>query len=121
MQNGIRLNGSEFWVIHRSREYGPFDYEWSRDFCGVELLFRGEKFGEYCSADEVYADLKPFRLPRRVYEVASISIATLVKSILDGVAECERPELLSERLTAMGFPRFATITQFDGQADGLAG
>ena len=57
MQHGILINGSTFWVVHRSRVHGPFDYEWSTDLHGVEFLYQGSKFGEYCSADELYADL----------------------------------------------------------------
>ncbi len=109
LRNGIQITGSTFHVVHRSRAYGPFDYEWSKDFCGVEFLYSGQKFGEYCSADEVYADLKEFRLPKRVYEVASISIATLVKSIFDGVPESERAELLVAQLTEMGLSRYAVV------------
>ena len=29
--HGIRFEGTRFWVLHRRREFGPFDYEWS---CG---------------------------------------------------------------------------------------
>jgi hypothetical protein len=109
MHTGIQLNGSAFWVVHRSQAYGPFDYEWSPDFRGVEFQYQGQKFGEYCSADEIYADLKDFALPQRVYEVASISIATILKSIMDGVPENDRAETLAQQLTEMGFPQFATI------------
>lgn len=111
MHTGIKLNGSTFWVVHRSQSYGPFDYEWSPDFRGVEFHYQGHKFGEYCSVDEVHADLKDFRLPQRVYEVASVSIGTILKSILDGVAETNRAALLSQQLTDMGFEQFATIEQ----------
>ena len=61
--SGLRFEGTAFWVRHRHREYGPFDYEWSRDLGGVELIYGREKFGEFCSADEIYADLKEFHLP----------------------------------------------------------
>lgn len=111
VHTGIRLNGSAFWVVHRSRAYGPFDYEWSADFEGVEFLYCGEKFGEYCSVDELYADLKHFKLPQRVYEVASVAIATVVKSIIDGVPEEQRVDLLTARLEELGFPKFARIEQ----------
>lgn len=116
MKNGIRIRGSVFWVVHRSSAYGPFDYEWSSDFCGVEFHFQGEKFGEYCSADEVYADLKTFRLPRRVCEVASIAIGTLVRSIFEGLPEDERPARLKQTLTELGFPRFAHVATVPTEA-----
>ena len=35
--SGLRFEGSAFWVRHRHREFGPFDYEWSRDMLGIEL------------------------------------------------------------------------------------
>ena len=109
MNNGIQLTGSTFAVVHRGRSYGPFDYEWSRDFQGVEFLCRGKKFGEYCSANEVYADLKEFRLPTRVYQVASIAIAALVKSIFDGIPERQRPGVLKRQLCELGFERYANV------------
>lgn len=113
MHTGIRLSGSAFWVVHRSRAHGPFDYEWSPDFEGVEFLYQGEKFGEFCSDDELYADLKYFKLPQRVYEVASIAIATVVKSIIDGVPEQERAGLLIHQLREMGFPKFARVERIE--------
>lgn len=111
VHTGIRLSGSIFWVVHRSQAYGPFDYEWSPDFAGVEFLYQGQKFGEYCSVDEIYADLKDFALPKRVYEVASIATATIVKSIMDGIPPDHRAELLAGTLVEMGFPNFAKIEQ----------
>ena len=113
MHTGIQLHGSAFWVVHRSRAYGPFDYEWSSDFRGVEFQYQGRKFGEYCSADELYADLREFKLPKRVYQVASISMATILKSIMDGVSEHHRADALSEQLREMGFPQFATVVSAD--------
>jgi hypothetical protein len=113
VHTGIRLRGSAFWVVHRSRAHGPFDYEWSPDFEGVEFLFQGEKFGEYCSEDEIYADLKYHKLPQRVYQVASITIATVVKSIMDGVPEPDRAALLVSQLRTMGFPKFAHVEQIE--------
>jgi hypothetical protein len=62
----IVFGGLRFWVTHRRRDYSTFDYEWSRDFAGIELLDQAQKFGEYCSREEIFADLKPFQLPRRV-------------------------------------------------------
>ena len=107
--HGIRIRGSQFWVIHRRLEYGPFDYEWSKDFCGIEFLYRGHKFGEYCSADELFADLKSCRLPRRVFEVASIAMGTMVRGMLNGRTSLERAVLLEEQLVRQGLSRYALI------------
>ncbi len=75
--HGVLFEASRFWVLHRRRDYGPFDYEWSQDFAGVELIYAGTKFGEYCSKDEIFADLKEFRLPAAVVEVATIVLGCL--------------------------------------------
>jgi hypothetical protein len=33
--HGLRFDGTQFWVVHRRREFGPFDYEWSRELDGI--------------------------------------------------------------------------------------
>jgi hypothetical protein len=104
--HGIQLDGSRFWVRHRRKTYGPFDYEWNSDFCGVELLYDGRKFGEYCSVDELFADLKPFRLPMSVVSVTSIVMGCVLFGIMHGLREAERLELLEGRLKQHGFDRF---------------
>lgn len=104
--HGLRFEGTQFWVTHRRREYGPFDYEWSKDFRGVELVYRGGKFGEYCSVEEFFADLRPYHLPRRVVEVASIVMGCLLFGILNGLPEPERHNLLRRRLREFGLQRF---------------
>lgn len=104
--HGIQLEGTRFWVKHRRRVYGPFDYEWSSDFCGVEMLYNGQKFGEYCSCDEIFADLKPFRLPISVVQVTSIVMGCVLFGVLNGLKECERNQLLSDRLREQGFEQF---------------
>ncbi len=106
VSHGIRFEGTCFWVLHRRREYGPFDYEWSKDFSGVEFMYHGHKFGEYCSADEIFADLKQFSLPMRVVEVASLSIGTILFGVLNGLPEAHWKELLRQRLDENGFQRF---------------
>ena len=70
--HAIQLDGSRFWVTHRRKTYGPFDYEWNSDFCGVVMLYDGQKFGEYCSLDELYADLKPFSLPMTLADALAL-------------------------------------------------
>ena len=104
--HGLRFSDTRFWVTHRRREYGPFDYEWSKDFCGIELMYAGRKFGEYCSAEEIFADLKEFRLPTSVMEVGSIVIGCIVYGVLNGLNETEREALVTRRLQTMGYGQF---------------
>ena len=105
--HGLRFEDTRFWVTHRHREYGPFDYEWSKDLYGLELVYRGRKFGEYCSEHEIFADLKEFKLPTRVVEVGSIVMGCVLFGVLNGLSQPERRELLIERLKSMGYPKFA--------------
>lgn len=114
--HGLRFDGTRFWVTHRRRKYGPFDYEWSQDFLGIELLFRGRKFGEYCSSEEIYADLKQFRLPMRVVEVASIVLGCTLYGVLNGWSRPEREQLLIDRLCSMGHQKFAHIDRHNDTA-----
>lgn len=106
--HSILLDGTRFWVTHRRVQYGPFDYEWSPDFCGVALLYEGRKFGEYCTAQEIYADLRPDRLPLSVVRVSSIVMACVLLGVMNGLTELERSELLRQRLAEFGFDRFVT-------------
>ena len=101
------MDGSRFWVIHRRRKYGPFDYEWSTDFCGVELLYDGTKFGEYCSLEELFADLKPFGLPMSVVSVTSIVMGCVLFGVFHGLRDAERRDLVTLRLKEHGFDRFS--------------
>lgn len=107
--HGIQLDGSRFWVTHRRKTYGPFDYEWSSDFCGVVMLYDGQPFGEYCSLDELYADLKPFSLPMSVVRVTSIVMGCVLFGILNGLCEAERCRLVETRLHQHGFERFLVV------------
>ena len=111
------MSGTRFWVTHRRREYGPFDYEWSKDFCGIELVYSGHKFGEYVSTEEIFADLKEFALPLTVVEVSSIVLGCVIYGVLNGLTEAERARLLVERLTAAGHAKFTRIeTDTGGEA-----
>jgi hypothetical protein len=94
-------------VIHRRKRYGPFDYEWSADFRGAELLYDGTKFGEYCSVEELFADLKPFGLPMSVVSVTSIVMGCVLYGIFHGLTESERGDLVALRLREYGYDRFA--------------
>jgi hypothetical protein len=93
-------------VVHRRREYGPFDYEWSRDLDGIELWYAGRKFGEICSPREIHADLKEFGLPARVVQVASVVLGATLVSILRGDSPGERRAYLSRELRAQGCAAF---------------
>lgn len=88
--------------------YGPFDYEWTSDFCGVEMLYDGQKFGEYCSIDEIFADLRPFGLPMSVVRVTSIVMGCVLFGVLNGLKESERDQLVALRLREQGFGNFVS-------------
>lgn len=115
--HGIHLDGSRFWVKHRRRVYGPFDYEWASDFCGVEMLYDGQKFGEYCSMDEIFADLTPYHLPMSVVSVTTIVMGCVLFSVLNGLRESERLELLTDRLREMGFEQFIPRGSSNGPSE----
>ena len=104
----LQLQETGFRVIHRGREYGPFDYEWSADMHGVELTYRGEKFGEICSEAEIFADLREFGLPMRVVEVASIALGCIISRMGQGLSMEERRELIARHLSEFGCSQFIT-------------
>ncbi|MBM81977.1 MAG: hypothetical protein CMJ78_15510 [Planctomycetaceae bacterium] len=106
-QHRLRFEGPTFWVTHRNREFGPFDYEWSKDFSGIEFVYCGEKFGEYCSCEEIYADLKRFRLPMRVVEVTSVVMGSVLFGLLNGLSDHEKRGYLIDQLQQHGMERFA--------------
>lgn len=114
--HGLKFDGSRFWVLHRRREYGPFDYQWSADLRGLELIYRGQKFGEHCSADEIFADLKEFHLPRSVVEVASIVLGCRLFGIVNELSETERREFLIQKLCEHGYERCAEACREDEAA-----
>lgn len=105
-QHGLQFDDCRFWVIHRHREYGPFDYQWSPDLSGVELTYCGHKFGEICSDEELFADLREFDLPMRVVTVASLTLGCLLYGILHGLGEAARNRLLVQRLIEFGCTEF---------------
>ncbi|MCA9078999.1 MAG: hypothetical protein KDA58_00510 [Planctomycetaceae bacterium] len=108
--HGLRFDETRFWVIHRRLEYGPFDYEWSQDFRGVELTYQGTKFGEICSAQEIHADLKEFALPMRVVQVASLVFGCMLLGVKSGFSAGERASLLNNTLLDHGCGHFVTPT-----------
>ncbi|MBX3439977.1 MAG: hypothetical protein KF861_20975 [Planctomycetaceae bacterium] len=103
---GLRVDGTRFWVIHRRREFGPFDYEWSHDLGGLTLLYQGQKFGEICSQEELFADLAEFRLPMPVVKVATVTLGCVLYGIYCGLTPMQRRELLVLRLQEYGYADF---------------
>ena len=70
------------------------------------MLYDGQKFGEYCSMDEIFADLKPFHLPMSVVRVTSIVMGCILYGVLNGLREAERHRLVTMRLKELGFAQF---------------
>lgn len=103
---GIWLGETCFWVIHRRQSYGPFDYQFSQDLDGIEFLYQGEKYGECCSDEEFFADLKPYGLPIRVSAVATVVTGTLVRCIFEGIRSGERPARIVTQLERSGLDRY---------------
>lgn len=107
---GMRWEGSRFWVIHRRREFGPFDYEWSHDLRGLTLIYAGNKFGEICNEHEFFADLKEFGLPRCVTGVASVTLGCISFGVFHGLSVSERERLIAYRLTEHGYREYVSFS-----------
>ena len=104
--NEIILTDDKFWIVSRQELFGPFDYQWSLDLYGIELTYQGEKYGEVCSDDEFYADLKPFGLPISVSRVAALTAGVLAKGIRSGTSIDERISHLIGLLQQFELDRF---------------
>ena len=102
----VLCNTSSWWIVCRSRMWGPFGYQWSTDLCGIELTFQGEKFGEICSREEFFVDLAPFRIPISVSRIAAIVGGSLAVSLSLVEAPGDRESRLSHALLEFGFGRF---------------
>ena len=102
----ILLQDTAFWVATRGRCFGPFDYEWSADLHGIELTYQGQKFGEICSPDELFADLSPFQLPMSVCRVAVITAGNLALGVACGQCEEQKILRLLNSLESFGYGRF---------------
>ncbi len=103
---GVLIDETRFWVVHRRKYYGPFDYQWSIDLNGIEFLYQHQKYGECCSNEEFFADLKPFKLPSRVSQVATIVTGTVVSCIFHCIASHERVRQITRNLKNMGLERY---------------
>ena len=73
------------------------------------MLYDGQKFGEYCSVDEIFADLKPFHLPMSVVRVTSIVMGCVLFGVLNGLRETERNRMLDNRLRELGYEQFVPV------------
>ncbi|MEQ9411934.1 MAG: hypothetical protein RIK87_29740 [Fuerstiella sp.] len=102
----ILLEKTAFWVATRGRCFGPFDYQWSSDLRGVELMYQGCKFGEICGPEELFADLAEFRLPISVCQVAVITAGTMAASIAQGECTDRRVRSLLSSLERFGYAKF---------------
>ncbi|MFP6764852.1 MAG: hypothetical protein VB858_14600 [Planctomycetaceae bacterium] len=107
LPSGLRFEGTAFWVRHRHREYGPFDYQWAGDMAGIELFYSQTKFGEFCSADEVFADLREFQLPMRVVEVSAVVCGAVILGLLNGYDAQMKKQIVEQQLKNQGLQRFA--------------
>lgn len=110
--HGVTISPQGIWIRHRRTNHGPFDYQWSLDLFGVELIYQGQKFGECCGGNQVYADLSEFQLPMTVVRVASIVLGTTVRSILQGEPVETRIGRVQDELRQHGFDPFADETRF---------
>lgn len=105
--NEIILNDDKFWIVSRQELFGPFDYQWSGDLYGIEFTYQGQKFGEVCSDDEFFADLKPFGLPISVSRVAALIAGAIVVSIRSGSTTDERVSHIVSLLQTFELERFS--------------
>lgn len=70
-------------------------------------MYRGQKFGEYCSSEEFFADLSEFNLPQSVYTVATIALGKYIQTILKGLSPEEQYPAIFEELIKAGYSKYA--------------
>lgn len=105
--NEIILNDDQFWIVSRHELYGPFVYQWSGDLYGIEFTYQGQKFGEVCSDEEFFADLKPYGLPISVARVAALTSGVIAVSVRAGTSLDERASHLIRLLSEFELQRFS--------------
>lgn len=105
--NEIILDDDKFWIVSRNELFGPFNYQWSGDLYGIEFTYQGQKFGEVCSDEELFADLKPFGLPISVARVAALTAGAIVIGIRSGTSLDERVAHLISLLQKFELQRFS--------------
>jgi hypothetical protein len=108
LTHGVRFVGTAFFVVHRRREYGPFDYHWGADLRSVDLTYRGVRFGEVWSAAQMFVDLREFRLPQRVVQVAVLVSGCLLHGLHRGDTLADRLRHIAAVLRQFGCGRFAS-------------
>ena len=84
-------------------------YEWKKNFCGIELMYRQSKFGEYYSPQEFFADTEPLQLLSTVREVASIVFGSLLHTLQQRFGEEHQVEILRTHLIEHGLQQFDLI------------
>lgn len=77
-------------------------------------MYAGQKFGEYVSDAEIFADLKEFALPATVVEVSSVVLGCIVYAVLNGLNETARRGLIKSRLEAAGYEKYAQAIDESG-------
>jgi sulfur relay (sulfurtransferase) complex TusBCD TusD component (DsrE family) len=113
MDYGIYCDESSFWVIHKATRYGPFDYQFSYDMEGIEMYYQGQKFGEFCNAEQFCADLKPYKLPISVCQAATVVFGIWIMGITTGLSDEKRRDMLEAKLQVSGLKKFAERIVFD--------
>lgn len=98
----LRFEKTAFWIVHRCKEYGPFDYQWSKDLYGIELIYAGEKFGEVVNANQLHADLSEYGLPRKVIRIAAIVLGSIAFGINQGWSDERRIAYARDNLKSIG-------------------
>lgn len=98
----LRFEGTGFWVNHEGSEYGPFDYDWNKDYRSVNLLFQGHKFGEYVGRAEHFADLSELCLPREVGAIGTVALVSICCARLEGWSADETRDFLYRNLDRLG-------------------
>ena len=75
---------------------------------GIEFLYCRKKFGEYCSDEEISADLKEFQLPMRVVEVTAVVCGSIIFGIIHGFSQAEKKAILLKNLQQSDLAHFAS-------------
>ena len=73
----------------------------------------GDRVGEYCSDDEISADLKEFKLPMRVVEVTAVVCGSIIFGIIHGFSQSEKKAILLKNL------QHSQLSQFAANIEGL--
>lgn len=108
-QFGLMFKEDRFWVIHQRRTYGPFEYQFNQDLRGLVLCYQGEAFGEVCSQEEFFIDLKPFGLPMNVAHVATLVYGWQHQCWKEAVDHRLHFDRLKDLLTEYGYAQYCPV------------